>query len=474
MASAPYDGGDYDGYASLRSQFYETEDISSQSEDDYDIMYSYPSIKNASLFSSHCCKDQNGVPVLSSFFSPSIVHAATLFSPSISKTDRDVLWEGSAFACENILKHNQSLVVAENISSRPWEKKNQPAKRFYEPLTGDVCTKIKSFCTDCIQRLDLPDIVLLSQGKTEHDSAPWLPLRYAARYIHVSMRISEFTDDAEEKQKFLDYAKQGLDELIKMQRSSGVFPSPDVRDKGTKFGAFQNKLVAEGLAVAENGWIVEDRGFGGFQHDLGIIGRAFIKGYKVFGDERYLDSAHKAALWLKVCPVVNNWNYNANGAHLLAELYTVKKEQWVLDLLKEKIEQGVLPFQTPSGRWADRHNSRLVYHHILLSSLISTYRQWPHDDEFKGRVKTAVRRAMDYVLRGTVRKGATQSWQAVTNLVKAGAITEAGGEEETALGVHLSKIVSEYDLMHLSAAMTFYRFRCADIKEIVMTKQFEF
>jgi hypothetical protein len=291
-------------------------------------------------------------------------------------------------------------------------------------------------------------------------ASPEKALRYAAFHIQVALSIVEFTNDSVQKHKFLLYAKKGLDELIKMQCPSGVFPAPDVRSKKNEMGKLQTKLVDAGLAVASNGWIVEDLGFGGFQHDLGIIARVFLKGYQVFDDKRYLNVALKAAEWLKKCPTVDNWNYNANGAHLLAELSVIKKDKWIFDLLRKKMEEGVLPFQTSTGNWADKHNSRLVYHHILLASLISTYKHWPHNDDFKKRVGIGIKKAMEYVVKNTLKKGATQSWQATINYVEVDSIFKIPDKVKNAIKIHLSKIISKEHVMHLLAAINYYKHIC--------------
>jgi len=194
-------------------------------------------------------------------------------------------------------------------------------------LEKDICEKVDQYINESIYELNFPDIISLSQGKITENDPPTVSLRFAAIYINISMQLSEFVLDMEMKEEFREYARTGLDSLMKMQRESGVFPSPDVRHTGSEFGRYQERLVENGLAAAENGWIVEDLGFGGFQHDLGVIGPAFIKGYLFFGDDRYLQTARNAANWLKQCPVVENWNYNASGAHLLATLYSIDKYQ---------------------------------------------------------------------------------------------------------------------------------------------------
>jgi len=358
-------------------------------------------------------------------------------------------------------QRNKARYASASSENRPWKKRRgQRPREIYSPLEGDTCARVNDFCNQCIRELDFPDIRLLARGKDKKGASPSIALRYAARYIHVSMCIGELTRNPDRKKKFFNYAVTGLDTLMKMQRKSGVFPAPDVRHTGSKFGKYQARLIGQGLAEAKDGWIIKDNGFGGFQHDIGIIGRAFIKGYMIFGDERYLHTARKAAVWLKKCPVVKNWNYNASGAHLLSDLYKVKKEPWIKALMKEKMEKGVLPFQTASGNWADRHNSKLVYHHILLASLISVYNQWPDHDAFKKRLKTAIQKAEEYVHLNTRKRGATQSWQAVTNFVDAQSSGVSGPWSHRSLMVHLARVVSENDLMNLFAAIKYHRAQC--------------
>jgi len=134
----------------------------------------------------------------------------------------------------------------------------------------------------------------------------------------------------------------------------------------------------------------------------------------------------------------------------------------MLDLMQNKLEEGVLPFQLDSGKWADDHNSRLVYHHIILRALISCYKQWPHEDNFKNRVNMAIEKAVGYVVECYEDQGTSKPWQTVDNFTDAENIIELKDAGTRMFVSNLGKVISNKDFMNLFASMKYWSHQCSD------------
>ena len=125
--------------------------------------------------------------------------------------------------------------------------------------------------------------------------------------------------------------------------------------------------------VVRNGWAFDDAGDGGMQFDNGECGLAMLELYALTREQRYLDSALKAADWALARPLVANWNYNSFSVHLLAKAHVITKEPRYLQAALQKALLGVIPGQLTegprAGRWMDPHNARPAYHYIMLAAL---------------------------------------------------------------------------------------------------------
>ena len=222
------------------------------------------------------------------------------------------------------------------------------------------------------------------------------PLRAPCMVIGHYLALQPHSDDLAES--FETRARAGADWLLEVQHSSGVFPYPDLTDDAS---AWLSACVDDGnpeadclegmprdyqLArtamsdwqaagspdgILENGWFVSTAlsDPGGLQFDTGICGGALLDAYQALGDPRYLDGAVRAGQWAAAEQTVPNWNYNAFSVGLLARLATVDTDGDWADRALAKAHLGVLPGAMETGRWADPHNARIVYHQILLLNL---------------------------------------------------------------------------------------------------------
>ncbi len=187
------------------------------------------------------------------------------------------------------------------------------------------------------------------------------------------------------KDELLRIAKNAGDYLIwaQQQGGAGVFPFPARQGgSGRVFqiaDRFLKKAQREGFydQVVRNGWVIDDRRLdeGGLQFDNGECAVALLELYDVTKDNTYLNAAKAAADWTIPRPCVPNWNYNSFSVYLLAETYRATGVEKYREAAKSKARLGIYPGQLTdgkhAGRWADPHNACLVYHYILIRSLVS-------------------------------------------------------------------------------------------------------
>ena len=63
------------------------------------------------------------------------------------------------------------------------------------------------------------------------------------------------------------------------------------------------------------------------QFDVGCAGVALCEGYRLTGDDKYLEAAQRAGKWAQQIPLSANWNYNAFSVWLLSSLYRITEQQ---------------------------------------------------------------------------------------------------------------------------------------------------
>ena len=178
--------------------------------------------------------------------------------------------------------------------------------------------------------------------------------------------------EATEAADFLIWAQE--------QAGAGCYPFPAARNTSQERAMqvatrFLERAEAAGKLgeTVRNGWAYEDHGDGGMQFDNGECGVAIFELFEVTQDQRYLDSALKAADWALKRPLCPNWNYNSFSVNLLAKAHQVTKHPKYLQAALEKALLGVVPGQLTSGpragRWMDPHNARPAYHYIMMTAL---------------------------------------------------------------------------------------------------------
>jgi hypothetical protein len=259
-------------------------------------------------------------------------------------------------------------------------------------------------------------------------------------------------DDAEHS---LAIAKEAAEFLIwaQSEAGSGVFPFPSARGvKGSKaFTAADNyfaKAEREGRLgeVIHKGWAIDDAGNGGLQFDNAEAGIAMLELYEDTHEEKYLDSARKAADWAAARPIVENWNYNSFSVHLLAKIFAITHERKYLAAATRKALVGVIPGQLKDGprvgRWLDAHNAKPEYHYIMMLSLAQLISVMPKDDLARPEVMCSLQlglraRNQDFIGPGVPTKN--KSMEALL-LVKQVFITDANFLRDTLTGEALDAL----------------------------------
>ncbi len=141
-------------------------------------------------------------------------------------------------------------------------------------------------------------------------------LRAACRPMLAYLQVARL--DPAKGRRYRDMARKGAEYLLRLQREDGLFPFPDLRGRHRKFGPMIQRMLRRHPTALQAGWIIDDEGDGGLQYDQGICGVAMIEMYEHGKEEKYLESARRAADWAAGRPAVTNWNYNAFSLWLLA------------------------------------------------------------------------------------------------------------------------------------------------------------
>jgi hypothetical protein len=220
----------------------------------------------------------------------------------------------------------------------------------------------------------------------------------------------------------LENAKEAADFLVwaQEQAGAGCYPFPAARNTsqdramqvGTRFLEHAENAGILGQTV-RNGWAYEDHGDGGLQFDNAECGVALLELYEATLDQRYLDSAVKAADWAMARPLCTNWNYNSFSVNLLSKAHQVTGESKYLAAALKKALLGVIPGQLTdgphAGRWADPHNARPAYHYIMLAALARLASELPEDHADRSTVLSSLKlglisRNREFLTKGVMNK----------------------------------------------------------------------
>lgn len=186
-------------------------------------------------------------------------------------------------------------------------------------------------------------------------------------------------------------ALEGLEYLLKMQSADGDFPW------------FNNSY--RGIYNRDDGLF-----------EAGIAGRAFIEGYKLTRDKRFLDASRKVAQWEIDCPISQNNNYNMFAVWHLVDHYRITRSKAALESAIEKTRLGGMPEQMPYGGWPG-HNSWLWYHGIIVRGMADLCSVLPDDHPFKPELKASLTAALNRALHEQQASGAIPPNEGVTSRV---------------------------------------------------------
>ena len=189
--------------------------------------------------------------------------------------------------------------------------------------------------------------------------------------------------------------REGLNYLLTVQATNGVFPFPDLRGKDPFFGPMLEQYASQHPDAIQDGWLIRDDNDGGLQFDNGVCGNAMLEGYNLLHERKYLESALRAADWAAAHPLVANFNYNSFSVWLLAAIFQETHERRYLDSALQKARLGVLPGEMENGRWLDPHNARPAYHWIMVRALLELYVNLPHGDAFRTQLRRSLFSAID-------------------------------------------------------------------------------
>jgi len=185
------------------------------------------------------------------------------------------------------------------------------------------------------------------------------------------------------------------DQLLAVQRSSGLFGAPDLRRLPTLMDSTLSHVQAVQRTQLEDhdfeeGWQTTSYQ-GGLQLDHGLALALLAQLHDATSDDtgkwnhaarraEYAAAARRAGEWATAQPCVENFNYNAFSAYGLAHLGLTLREKTWRRAAVEKMKLGVFPGTIPAGhfgdlrdgRYMDPHNARNGYHWIIVRGAIAT------------------------------------------------------------------------------------------------------
>jgi hypothetical protein len=282
-------------------------------------------------------------------------------------------------------------------------------------------------------------------------------LRQAARPIISNAAMHAFKNNKQFDN--LEFVIAGADYLLKLQRSNGLFPSPDLRGDDQTYTSFNKRALRKNPDALVEGWFVDDFR-GELQLDHAVSGIAMLKAYQLTNDQRYLQSAVAAADWAISKDLDTNWSYNAYSAWLLAETYQHTNKPIYLFHGIEKLRLGVLPGLLDSGRWFDPVNARLLYHSANVRGMIAVYKNLPEENPLRLTLQQKIVSALNNASQQIINHGASSTttstemlvealrelgdndtWRKALNININAAIDASKGKGESAIGVFLPSYI---------------------------------
>lgn len=264
-----------------------------------------------------------------------------------------------------------------------------------------------------------------------------------------------------DQDEYIQLVREGAEYVSLLQLENGLFPFPDLRGRHSLFGPMIERLLRQFPDSLVDGWIVDDGGYGDLKFDNGICGVAMLEAYRLTHEREYLDSAHRASDWAVSQPLSTNWNYNAFSVWLLARFSKVSGEDQYLDAAYEHFRLGILPGQLPDGQWFDPHNTRLVYHSIIVRGILELDQALPPDDPRRREVRESLTSALDFAADEITKYGASSV--STTTEILSRALREIGfsPEWETALNININaslKIMGDPQAPYVGLYLADYMF----------------
>ena len=172
-------------------------------------------------------------------------------------------------------------------------------------------------------------------------------------------------------EQYLKLAADGLDYLLAEQDENGAF-------------RWWYKGVPGGVMNQRDNF-----------YDTGWAGLALAEGFRVTGEEKYLDAVRKAADWTTTCPFTGNNNYDAFALWFLSLLYTFTRDEEYLETAIWRTRGGVFFAQLPRGGWPG-HNFHIGYQSITANGLASLYDVLPVDHPFSNPLRDRLCAALNF------------------------------------------------------------------------------
>ncbi|MDE2997806.1 MAG: hypothetical protein OXU79_01870 [Gemmatimonadota bacterium] len=139
-------------------------------------------------------------------------------------------------------------------------------------------------------------------------------------------------------------------------------------------------------------------------YDTGWAGLALAEGFRVTGEEEYLDAVRRAADWTATCPFTGNNNYDAFALWFLSLLYAFTGEEKHLETAVWRTRGGVFFAQLPRGGWPG-HNFHIGYQSITANGLASLYDVLPTDHPFSDPLRDRLCAALNFATFLQTRTG---------------------------------------------------------------------
>ncbi len=130
-------------------------------------------------------------------------------------------------------------------------------------------------------------------------------------------------------------------------------------------------------------------------YDTGWAGLALVEGFRVTGEEKYLNAVRRAADWTTTCPFTGNNNYDAFALWFLSLLYDFTGEEKYLNTAIWRTRGGVFFAQLPRGGWPG-HNFHVGYQSITANGLASLYDVLPRDHSFSKSLRSRLCAALNF------------------------------------------------------------------------------